>query len=594
MNIKPVDATIKGLLKSGRSFIVPRFQRDYSWERRNNEEFIDDILRGIEMGNDKLVSTTYFLGTMLFIGNFLEKGTKPIQIVDGQQRITTITILFSVLSDLFRANNEDTLSKTIFEYVMTSDDDGQMFRVISSESSYPYFSFFIQDIEKAQPVTAASEEEMCIQETYNYFKQRLEENTLRKSLSEYLEGKDISNISYVEILKTIRDQVLNCVFVSISTDDEGSAYRIFEILNAKGKKLAYVDLIKNRLFEELQSTEPADIAKVKWNELKKNINECDVASVGLATFYRHFWSACYGQVSANRLYEKFDKTIKKTNYKEFLDNMVEYSRYYSKILKPNRADYNNRKEYFWLVQSLDVLSNWFGIAQVRVLLLSLFKVKAKDVISSEAFKTVILYLEHFHFAYTSIMSGKANKLDSLYSKTAVALGKSSNKAETNNILNKVLYPALEALFPSYEDFSAQFVKMQFTKASIPSNMKCKYALNKLYCYYQDRDVFDEAASVEHIMPEVQGDITMSIGNLILLEQKLNQEAGMMNYVGKQDVYQKSQYIWVHNFIKEHKDWNEDDISVRAEELAKIFYTDVLGRTIPNKVERFEFKLLPIN
>ena len=593
MNIKPIDATIKGLLKSGRSFIVPRFQRDYSWERRNNEEFMDDILRGIELKEDKLTSTTYFLGTMLFIGNFLEKGTKPIQIVDGQQRITTITILFSVLSDLFRANHEDTLSKTIFEYVMTSDDDGQKFRVISSESSYPYFSFFIQDIDKAEPVNAASEEEVCIQETYNYFKQRLEENSLRKVLSEYLDGKDLSNISYVEILKTIRDQVLNCVFVSISTDDEGSAYRIFEILNAKGKKLAYVDLIKNRLFEELQSTEPADIAKVKWNELKKNINECDVASVGLATFYRHFWSACYGQVSANRLYEKFDKTIRKTNYKEFLDKMVEFSKFYSQILKPNRADYNNKKEYFWLVQSLDVLSNWFGIAQVRVLLLSLFSAKSRGVISSQAFKDVILYLENFHFAYTSIMSGKANKLDSLYSKTAVAIGESSNKLETNSILNKTLYPALEKLFPSYEDFSTQFVKMQFTKASIPSNMKCKYALNKLYCYYQNRDVFDDTASVEHILPEVKGDFTMNVGNLILLEQKLNTEANMMTYSEKKGIYQKSQYNWVHIFTKEHEAWTENDISVRAEELAKIFYTKVLGRTIPDRGERFEFKLLPV-
>ena len=159
MNIKPIDATIKSLLKSGRSFVVPRFQRDYSWERRNNEEFIDDILRGIEYKNGKLVSTTYFLGTMLFIGDFLEKDDKPIQIVDGQQRITTITILFSVLSDLFRANNESALSKTIFEYIMTSDDDGQQFRIINSDRSYPYFSCFIQDIEKSQKVEAVSEEE---------------------------------------------------------------------------------------------------------------------------------------------------------------------------------------------------------------------------------------------------------------------------------------------------------------------------------------------------------------------------------------------------------------------------------------------------
>lgn len=580
MNIKPIATPIKGLLKSGRSFIVPRFQRDYSWERRNNEEFIDDILRGIEYREGKFVSTTYFLGTMLFIGNFLEKDSKPIQIVDGQQRITTITILFSVLSDLFRACKEDTLSKTIFEYIMTSDDDGQQFRIISSESSYPYFSFFIQDIEKSQKVEAASEEEMCIKETYTYFKQRLEENSLKRFLAIYNETVDFSVVSYVDILKTIRDQVLNCVFVSIATDDENSAYRIFEILNAKGKKLAYVDLIKNRLFEVLQSTEPADLAKVKWNELKKNINECNVASVGLATFYRHFWSSCYSQVGASRLYERFDKTIKKTAYKDFLFAMVEYSKYYSMILQPKREDYNNRKEYYWLVQSLNVLSNWFGITQVRVLLLSLFNAKERKVVSAQMFKETIIFLEHFHFAYTAIMSGKANKLDSLYSKTAVAIKNSSNINETKKVLDEMLYPALEKLFPAFDEFSSQFVKLQYTKSNTPGNLKCKYVLNRLQCYYQEREIFDDVLSIEHVIPETLGAQTLNIGNLIALEGDLNAQAGSLSYSDKISIYRQSQYKWVRNFVEMHETWDETEFENRARFLAKEFYINVLKRTIP--------------
>lgn len=150
MNIKPADKTIKALLKSGRQFMIPRFQRDYSWEKKNCEEFLDDILKGLECKEGKLETSSYFLGTMLFIGNFDEKSSKEIQVVDGQQRITTITILFSVISDIFREKGEDKLSELIFDYIMTSDDDGNAVRIIKSESSYPYFSFFIQDRGKTQ------------------------------------------------------------------------------------------------------------------------------------------------------------------------------------------------------------------------------------------------------------------------------------------------------------------------------------------------------------------------------------------------------------------------------------------------------------
>lgn len=113
MNIKPADKTIKALLKSGRQFMIPRFQRDYSWEKKNCEEFLEDIIKGLSYKDGRLETSSYFLGTMLFIGNFDEKSDKEIQVVDGQQRITTITILFSVISDIFREKGEEKLSELI-------------------------------------------------------------------------------------------------------------------------------------------------------------------------------------------------------------------------------------------------------------------------------------------------------------------------------------------------------------------------------------------------------------------------------------------------------------------------------------------------
>lgn len=574
MNIKPADKTIKSLLKSGRQFIIPRFQRDYSWEKKNCEEFLDDIVKGLSYKDEKIETSSYFLGTMLFIGNFDERNDREIQVVDGQQRITTITILFSAISDIFREKGEEKLSELIFSYIMTSDDNGNPVRIIKSESSYPFFSYFIQDREKEQISTPSSEEEVCIQSTYKLFRYRLEEKNLIAFLLEHCDGFD-SSVGYVDILKAIRDQILNCIFISISTDDGMQAYRIFEILNAKGKKLAAIDLIKNRLFEKLRKTEPADFAKCKWDKLKSILNECDVTSVGIGTFYRHFWNSCYKQTGSNQLYEKFLSVIKHNDYEAFLNSLVENARYYVQIIKPSREHYKNRREYFWLVQSFKVLTDFFGIAQVRVVLMALLWAKDAEKISSKDFKKAILFLENFHFAYTAIMSGKANRLDGIYSKIAIRVRKCSNKEQTRKVLESELYDCLKKIVPTEEQFAERFVELCYTKKSTPSNMKCKYALLKLNCYFQKKDTFEDDASIEHILPESEGGNANNIGNLILLESSLNAEADNKDFADKIPIYKKSNYVWVKQFTINHHLLEKYVIQDRAKQMASLYYNSFI-------------------
>ena len=115
MNFKPDEKNIRSLLKSGCQFVIPRFQREYSWDKKNYQEFFEDMINNLVVSSGVINDDQYFLGTMLFVGNFAEKPDKPIEVVDGQQRLTTITILFSVLSDRFRELGEDTLSKQLFK-----------------------------------------------------------------------------------------------------------------------------------------------------------------------------------------------------------------------------------------------------------------------------------------------------------------------------------------------------------------------------------------------------------------------------------------------------------------------------------------------
>lgn len=581
MDIKPYDKTIRDLLGSKRQFVIPRFQREYSWDEKNYQEFLEDMVGNLVIKEGKISSSQYFLGTMLFIGNFTEGTEQEIQVVDGQQRLTTITILFSALSDRFMELGQATLSRQLFSYIMTEDDDGNEVRILKSKTSYPFFSYFIQDKNKVLNPEATTEEEHCIKETYEYFYAHLTETKLKDMLKRKHGSEIVEALSEVDILKALRDQVLNSTFVSISTTDRNQANKIFEILNAKGKRLAHIDLIKNKIFEVLNKVEPADFAEETWKNIKKILSS-GKESVGLATFYQHFWSSKYKKVYSNKLYEAFNATIKKNEaaYTGFLNDLYTNAKIYMQIVNPKREDYDNRKEYFGVVQSLNCINNYFNVVQVRIALLALFDAKQRGIIDLKMLKSTLSYLENFHFAYNAILANRTNRLEKIYSSFAITLRKVSTKADARDVIRNKLIAPLDELFPTFESFSAKFVTLTFTKKDKTSNVKTKYAINKLNCFYSNTEVFVDDGSIEHIVPEREGDDALNIGNLILLEGKLNDEAGHKDYLNKCAIYANSNYVWIKYFIAQHEQWDSSMIAQRAIELSKVYYSKILKKEIP--------------
>ena len=578
MNFKPDEKNIRSLLKSSCQFIIPRFQREYSWDKKNYQEFFQDLMNNLIVIEGNIKDDQYFLGTMLFVGNFTEKPDKPIEVIDGQQRLTTITILFSVLSDRFRKLGEDVLSKQVFNYIMTTDDDGNEVRVLQSKSSYPYFVYYIQDREKTIDTLPSTEEENCIKETYEYFLQQTSENALKKLLKKRMGDDIVQSFSYIEILKALRDQILGCTFISIAAADRDQANKIFAILNAKGKRLAYIDLIKNKIFEELKDGVDGTFAEETWDEIKRLLNS-GTETVGMGTFFRHYWISKYKRCNASALYDSFNRTITKNKekYKIFLKDLVYNAQNYIKIINPCRDDYRNRKEYFWLVQSLSTMNKTFNVVQTRIALLALYDVHDRKLISANQFKKVIMLIENFHFAFTAICSMRTNNLESLYSRFAIDLRKCTNKQEISEVIKEKLIIPLEKLYPKYNSFKAGFVELIYSKKDLPVNMKTKYAVYKLNGYFSGKEIFDDEGSIEHIICEAVGESSLNIGNLILLEEKLNHEADKRDYQDKMYYYKKSKYDWVQKFIKKNINWSEEKIQNRAEKLADIYYENILGR-----------------
>lgn len=580
MDIKPYDKTIRDLLGSKRQFLIPRFQREYSWDKKNYQEFFEDMIGNLSVSNGKIVANQYFLGTMLFIGNFTEGTDQKISVVDGQQRLTTITILFSAMSDRFSALGEEKLSQQLFGYIMTEDDDGNEVRILKSKTSYPFFAYFIQDKAKGVKQEANTEEEICIKDAYTYFSSQLKSDKLKTILRRKHGSDDVDTLSEVDILKALRDQVLNSTFVAISTTDRTQANRVFEILNAKGKKLADIDLIKNKLFEVLKKEEPADFAEDRWKQLKTILNS-GKESVGFATFYRHYWISKYKLTYSSKLYDSFNSTIPKneTSYRAFLDDLVNNAKIYMQIVNPQRDHYANRKEYFWLVQSLRILNDTFNVVQVRVALLALLDLKQRGIIDLATLKDAVLHIENFHFAYNAILSGRANRPEKVYSTFAIALRKCQSKAEAQTVIQTKLYEPLDAMFPLFQLFSQHFIELTYAKTDNPANVKAKYAINKLNHYFSGNELFPDDGSIEHIYPECEGGIAFNIGNLILLEIKINGDSGNLPYADKIAHYRNSQYPWIQTFVEKHNSWDTSMISERALSLSKTYYEKILGKKI---------------
>ena len=122
MEFTPEKKTIKTMFSSYPMMSIPNFQREYSWDKYYYNTFFIDILEGIKQEDKKLINTDYFIGTMVFSGS--ETKDESIEVIDGQQRLTVITILLSVLTNKFKNIKEENLAEATFKYIKTKDDYG--------------------------------------------------------------------------------------------------------------------------------------------------------------------------------------------------------------------------------------------------------------------------------------------------------------------------------------------------------------------------------------------------------------------------------------------------------------------------------------
>ncbi|EIT2197036.1 DUF262 domain-containing protein, partial [Enterococcus faecalis] len=463
MKIKPYDSTVAEILTNKR-YKIPNFQRDYSWDKKYYQEFLYDMITQLSF-SESIEGKDYFLGTMLFLN---EEDSTELIVIDGQQRLTTITILFAAISRLLKEYDQG-LSDATFQYVVFKDRRAKDQKVIFPPSSFPYFTKAIQKIEPDKDAKPKTEEEDLIKETYDYFQNSLSKEKISRTISSAFLGEikfgkeELEKYQYINVLIALRDQVLDSQLIYIETELHEQANLIFEILNAKGKKLSSIDLIKNKVFENIGDTLD-DEAEIQWKKMQAKLQ---ANNIPILVFFRHYWSASFQKATAANLYSKVNtylsgkKIEKKEKTQKLMKELNRNATLYSYILNPDDLSFwDNKKSYQEIVDSL-IFTKSFNITQYRIAVLSLIRAKRENKITMKLFKNALICIEEFSFIFFQLMSSRGSKVENLFSKFAIELSNSS-KDNADTVITKYLLDPLSDILPDLENFTLYFTELKYT------------------------------------------------------------------------------------------------------------------------------------
>lgn len=193
----------KKLLSNKKQYIIPRYQRPYSWKKKNVVMFVNDIFKQIKVGKKSIKTNDYFVGIMIVQGNINSKNNRKIEIVDGQQRLTTAIMALSIISKRLLEIGEKIEAHNTFKYIIAKNKRGNEFKTLISNTSQPYFYHLVQEMNGDYKLdNFSSEEDKDIRIAYGHLERLLS----YKSLSKRFNAKEN------ELLVAIREQILKCYF----------------------------------------------------------------------------------------------------------------------------------------------------------------------------------------------------------------------------------------------------------------------------------------------------------------------------------------------------------------------------------------------
>ncbi|GAA7791590.1 DUF262 and DUF1524 domain-containing protein [Helicobacter pylori] len=517
--------------------VIPIYQRVYSWEKEQCKQLWDDIIK--IGGDDKMDG--HFIGSILYVLDGITHSDNTLLIIDGQQRLTTITLLLTTL----RNHCSDKCKEIEDHYLINSDKDGdKKFRLILSESDKDTLLSLI-DKDKRKP----SEPSSKIVENFKLFEEWIRKNT--NQLETIFKGLEKLMIVEIALEKGKDDPQL-----------------IFESMNSKGMELAQTDLIRNYILMGLEPEKQKIFYKKYWRAMEEEFKQ---NKKWFDRFVRHYLTIKTREIpNINKVYVVLKDYRQKEGIgiEDLLKDLQKYCGYFCQIVFRKESDKDLKKALSFLVDlEMDV---------IYPLLLELYSDYKGGVLSKADFIPIIALIESYicRRRYVGLAQNSLNKVFPSFTKR---IQKDeyfkSLKAHFGSLTEK-------QRFPKNDEFKNLFITIDFYHLK-----KNKYFFERLENFGRKERVYTHEYTTEHIMPqtlteewerdlgenfkEIHDKYLHTIGNLTLTGY--NPEYSNKSFQEKRDMEKgfKDSPLRLNQGLRDLKSCGEEEIKKRANDLADL-------------------------
>ena len=534
------------LLNGNRQFLIPVYQRFYSWDIDQCKRLWNDIVEMQRKGK-----TSHFVGSIVNIAEqAMPTGVQKYMIIDGQQRMTTLTLLLLALRDYAIKNPSDTTinARRIDNMLLKNEYESgdERYKLLLTETDR---DILISLVEK-KPISESIRSRLI--ENYNFFANKLADKELQPA----------------EVYESIgKLQIVN-ITLDRTVDD---AQAIFESLNSTGKELSESDLIRNYVLMGLEPSEQTYVYEHLWRPMEQ-LFIYETQGTVMDAFFRHYLTMKLSRIpKQGRVYEEFKLYHLNCEFgtiRELCQDLLEYAKYYTNIVFKRNSDTDLKKLYEDIIDLRMEVSYPF--------LLKIHHDYREGLITSDELKE-ILRLCISYVLRRAICEIPTNSMN----KTFATL---KNYIRPDDYLNSV--KAFFVMQDTYKEFpDNDKFEGAFENRDIYNMRARNYILSRLENFDNKAPIIIENYTIEHIMPQnknlslewqadlgaewqdVQKKYLHTIGNLTLTAY--NSEMSDRPFLEKMDMPGgfKESALRLNKYVVLQNKWNQKHIQERAKELA---------------------------
>ena len=543
--MKATEEHFLKFVRGASQFIIPIYQLKYSWGRKNCEQLWKDII----LAGEEKISKGHFIGSIVYVAENPSHNS-PLLVIDGQQRLTTFTLLIVALS---RSIGEDepfedfSQQKLENRYLIQSDEKGdKRRRLVLSETDRDILFAIIEGRES----DFGDDYSHRILDNFKFFQKRI------------AKSKDSIEV----ICRGLSKLLIVDVALSRETDNP---QLVFESMNSKGHDLSQADLIRNYMLMGLDTDTQERLYKTYWQRMERDFGQ-ESDNEHFNKFMRHYLTVkMSGEIPrVAEVYEVFKNFSHREERKmeDIVQEIRQFSQYYCAIALGKETNMDLKKAF-----------NEFVGLQMNVaypLLLELYSYYDNNTLNQEDFSAAVYLIESYIFrrAACNIPTNSLNK-------TFATFGKALDKeGYLESMIDHFLSLPSYKRFPDDEEF-----KDEIKKRDLYNFKMRKYWMGRLENFNHKEKTSVDNYTIEHIMPqkltdewkdalgEHQGEIYKkylhTIGNLTLTGY--NPEYSNRSFKEKRDMekgFNQSRF-YMNEGLGELDDWDEKAIRERADRLA---------------------------